>query len=846
MAHDIFNRRHEIIVAGGSLCGFAAAMAARRSGRQVLLVDRRATIGWEITWAFQNRLLDNAALADWRKSKPTAHAKAAGNAVPAMAAELYGRLEAIGAARDGLVSPAAAELELFQMLEEAGVELLLGAVPLAPVAEEKQLCGLLVGGKSGQHLLTCDMLIDATDNLLLSREIGLTVVPAASVSGQLSIMLNCLPEVPVEPLHFGRIGAAADVTVTPCVFTGEARLSLTVDNQDLIAAYLAVPEVLTALRRHPSLQLALVTAIGPELMPTAATHRLAGGPDASARPDEFLPAHPGAIDGAANDPAGRLAIGTQVGQRAALAWKASAVCTRASVGSLLPKSPRETVDVVVAGGGTAGPLAAIAAARQGAKVVLLETMTYLGGMATGGGIHTYYHGVTGGLQDEVDARVAQLSPMFVGDAEIIGRSSQGLLAGFHPDAKKIALLQLATDAGVMLRFDSTMTGAMTEPLKNDAADDRAVARRHPARPVKGPVRVTAALAADPGGMHIYAGKAFIDCTGDGDLAAMAGAEFIMGREGDGLLHAFSQSCGRLVPIDDAGFADPQKPATTPARPRMAIVNFDAGFCDPDDITDLTRARQLGLSHLRRDRWTDEERWTYIAPHLGLRQGRHIVGDYQLTLSDEISGQTFPDVIAYAQSHYDNHAHDVENESDAVIVWTWLLGQWRTPYGCEIPYRCLLPKGVEGLLVACRALAVTVDAHHQLRMQRDMQRIGEAAGIAAAIAARFSVSPRDVNIAAVQAELRKVGALNESQRPKPAIIEQPPQQLVEAALSGDFNGIWQVGFQHAEVMPAVRAKVESNLPAERFWSAIMLAMAGDGTGAPELRATVAEQIGRAHV
>ncbi len=819
MAYDVFERRHEVVVAGGGLCGWAAAMAARRAGRQVLLVDRRATIGWEVSWAFQAQLGQGP-----------------------LAEELYGRLEAKGAARNGFVSPAAAELEIFQMAEEAGVELLLGAVPLAPVAEDGRLCGLLVGGKSGQHLLTCDLLVDATDNMLLARELGASVQQAASTGGEMSIMLNCLPQSPDGPLELGNVGRASGVTVWPAVFGGEARISFRVDSLNITEAYLAVPEVLEVLRRHESLRLALVSAISPQIMPTAPTHQLAAPPqDMGGR---FMVAHPGAGaadgQGAANSIPGRLALGEAAGRRAAEAWAPSTVCTRASVGSLLPKPPHREADVVVVGGGTAGPLAAIAAGRQGASVVLLETMTYLGGMGTGGGIHHYYHGISGGMQDEVDRRTEEMASLFVGHADIVGRSSEGLLAGWHPDAKKIVLLQMALEAGVHLVFDAIMTGAISEKVEDEALNHGTVARRHPARPASAGQRLSAVLAADPAGMQVFHGKVFIDATGDGDLAAMAGAQFNMGRDGDGLMHAFSQSCGRLAAVTEDYLINRDAPGAGIDRPKMVIVNFDAGFCDPDDITDLTRARQLGLKHLRKDRWSDDNRWTYIAPHLGLRQGRQIIGDYQITLLDQIRGQTFPDVVAYAASNFDNHARDYENESDLGALWVWMLGQWHTKYGCEIPYRALLPKGIEGLLVPCRALAVTQDASYQLRMQRDLQRTGEAAGIAAAMAARQGLGLREIDIAAVQDELRKTGSLEVSQRPKPALLSRPSQELTEAGPAGDGQALWQLVFDHGEALPAVRQKLGSNLPAERYWSAVALAMTGDASGAAELRAAVIER------
>ncbi|HOI55752.1 MAG TPA: FAD-dependent oxidoreductase, partial [Phycisphaerae bacterium] len=116
MAYDVFDRKHEILVAGGGLCGWAAALTAARAGRKVLLVSRRAQLGWQIALAHAVRLWDRAA--------PPAGG---------LAAELLSRLAAQGAARDGILCPPAAELMMHQMAQEAGVELLLFAAPLCPV-----------------------------------------------------------------------------------------------------------------------------------------------------------------------------------------------------------------------------------------------------------------------------------------------------------------------------------------------------------------------------------------------------------------------------------------------------------------------------------------------------------------------------------------------------------------------------------------------------------------------------------------------------------------------------------------------------------------------------------------
>jgi len=809
VAYDVLDRKHEIIVAGGGLAGWAAAVTAARAGRKVLLVSRRPNLGWEITSALSADL------------EPGASPLAVG---------ILDRLVARGAARGHVVCPPAVELLLDKVAEEAGVELLLYATPLAPAVADGRVCGLLVGSKSGQHTLRADLLVDATDTRLPSRLAGAPIRTRPDVPGRSTIVLNCAAGDVRDGLTLGDAGKAAHITLRRSVWPGEVRATYDLPTLSAVEAHLAAPDVLALVRdKVPALAAALVTTMSVEPMPLASPVVAEGG-DAALEAKVGAGLLPAGIASDGSTPAALVALGESTGGRAAEVWEDAGDAAAGDVGAALPPPPHEQADVVVAGGGTAGAFAAIAAARQGADTVLIEPLGYLGGIGTGGGIHSYYHGVAGGVQDELDARVAELSPLFAGVHPVVG---------FHPDAKKVALVELACRAGVRLMLGTTVTGVTTEPV-SDAAGRRAVAKAgEAARPA---VRLTSLVAAGPEGACVVEARAFVDSTGDGDVAAMAGAPFAMGRQGDGLLHAFSQSAGHLADPPDAERQSRDVPPGVALR-RFAILNFDAGYVDPDDVADLTRGRRLGLRRLCLERWTPEKRWTYIAPHLGLRQGRQIIGDYQLTLGDEIGGATFADTIAYAVSHYDNHAVDYENESDAGAAWAWLLGQWRTRMGCEVPYRCLLPRGVEGLLVACRALSVTQDAHYQLRMQRDMQRLGEAAGIAAALAARDNTTPRALDVRKVQAVLRGLGALRDADRPQAALPDKTTEQLVADLRSAASAppAVWQLAFRgHDDALPALRRAAEAGEPAARFFASAALALARDAAAVPELIAAVRER------
>lgn len=806
---------YDVAVFGGGLSGFAAAREFARRGRRVALIERRPVLGWEITWAFRSEgALSHSDTTAWF---PDALAAATGMGEP-------------------LFDPPITEMVLDREAASAGIAVLLHAQPVAVAMGDEGIGAAVIGTKSGEIPVWARCFVDATENAILWRLAGSRVVEGAAVPGVLTIVLNRVAESAVNrTLELGDLGACRNVRVRPTLWPGEAAVDLTLDTCNITAARLALPAVLEAIRENvPGLRDALVTSVGNELYPLSAmqleSRKPPGGLRFPARnlfgagiwaPHAELP-HSGTVT--LGD---RLALGANVAETILMAhnrlFHGPAAAAPRPQSQVAP--PSHEADVVVCGGGTAGALAAIAAARHGAKTILIEQSTCLGGIGTGGGIHSYYHGVAGGLQDELDRRVAELAPLF------------GPAAGFHPEAKKVALEQLAAEAGVQIVYDTTITGAQCDSVPSSLP----ASKRDTVELVR---RVRAVVAAGPDGNALYRAKAFVDATGDGDLAAMAGARFTFGRTTDSLPHAYSLAAGRLS--DDG---------------KLLITNFDAGYCDPTDAVDMTRARRHALGHYWRERFDARNRLLYIAPILGLRNSRQIVGDYRITLADEIAGRQFPDVVAYAYSHYDNHGFDYENESDEAMLWVWLLGNWQRRIGCEIPYRALLPAGIEGLLVACRALSMTHDAHNQLRMQRDLQRVGEAAGIAAALAAQRGITPRALPVPDLQAELLKTGALGPRELPRlpePSATEaalheaswMPPQvpalpaaeRIAQLGTEKTSEACWDLIRRGGEALPLLLEAAQAQAPATRFWASVALAMLRRPEAAPELRAALAERRG----
>ena len=457
----------------------------------------------------------------------------------------------------------------------------------------------------------------------------------------------------------------------------------------------------------------------------------------------------------------------------------------------------ETFDVGVVGLGTGGVLAALAAAREGASVGAVELLPVVGGVGTAGGIHLYYFGVEGGLQREIDQRVSAAMPLF---------GSRKNVAGFHPLAKSLIVESMLREANVRI-FPETMLGPAA---------------------LGGNQRIVSAMGFSPGGPISIHAEAWVDSSGDGDLAVAAGVPFERSARSDGQASAFSQGSGRFRWRDGELF--------------LRILNFDAGFVDSINSWDLTRARLRGLEHYLRDEFTDEERPTYIAPLIGVRQSRHLQTLYQVTLADLATRRRFADSVGYTACHFDSHAIDFEFESEESAFWIWGCRNWRLRTGCEIPYRSLIPEGVTNLLIGCRAVGATPDAHQSFRMQRDMQRVGEVAGISAAFAAHFDCKTSDVPYEWLRKKLEESGALKANENTHSGFgyhVEEStfvePSESIEDLIEKTRQGFGIHMFLLTQVGNAATPLLRPLLlePGASWRAALVLAMLGDEAAEPRL-------------
>lgn len=764
-APSVFARAFDCVVCGAGLVGYAAARRLAAAGLDTLLVEPSADLLWESSRALENSAAAPAGHAAWHAWIDT--------------------LRDRGDADRDWFEPAIAEILAADHLARPDTKLraLLHAHPVALELAGGVARALVVATKNGPRRIRARRWIDATETGLLARLADPRATPRAPASLHRGLVLHSLRadalDLAVRPLldrHPGlewlrsrRLGERRlRWTVSPGTPWHRRTVELLGELRALLASAADAPDLLVshcAMRDYPIYAAALAPALAlpanlvvlspslrPEPLATPAERFTLGDSVPTDRPADLAPAAP---DAPASLPA-----------------------------------PAETLaprDVVVAGVGTGGAAAVIAAAREGARVLALEFTALPGGVGTGGGINGYFHGAPGGLQDEIDRRVRELDPLLA--------EPGAHRAGWHHESKKIVLHQLFEECGAEFLGDALLCGVERD----------------------GDGRVLALLVAREGRLLRVPAAAFIDGTGDGDLCVLAGAETALGRPGDGRPLSFSQSAFGVVP-----------------GPRGVLFhgcNFDAGWVDPADPEDLTRARLSGIAqHLHTD-WTREHRIVALAPVLGLRQARQILTDRDVAFADLIAHARFEDSIGEVETVADTHSVDFEFESDELAFYYWTCRGFRHSLRAQLPYRMLLPRGLANVWIACRAAGVSNDAFYGLRMQREMQRFGEAAGIAAARAAAARVGSREIDLPALLSALDRSGSRPAEPLPDPA----PDDAALLAALDQGRPGVhlWRIQRAPERHRAAVRARLDSSDDLVSFQAAAILALWSDPEAEPRL-------------
>lgn len=408
-------------------------------------------------------------------------------------------------------------------------------------------------------------------------------------------------------------------------------------------------------------------------------------------------------------------------------------------------------DLIVVGGGPAGVCAAISAAKLGVDVLLVEKYNALGGAAVNNLVMPFMNYFTK-LNGKKEYLCGGLFLQILKEmGEITGKEDKNL---FDEEVLKLVLNRMSLRYGVTLLFDTTVIGV------NKDGD-----------------KITSINALGKSAFIELTADNFVDATGDAELSMFAGCDYKIGREQDNLCQPMTL-CFRMSGVDKKKFEE-IRPTITPLykefqkkglirNPREDVLifgNHNDGVLhfnttriikmnptDPFEVTaaELEAREQVFEMH----RFLKENvpgfencRVLSTALQIGIRESRKIVGEYTLTQEDLKSLARFDDAIAVVNSDIDIHNPSGSGTSHYIFG----DGEWY-----QIPYRCLLPKGVSNLMVAGRCISSTHEAQASYRIMPFCAEIGQAAGVAVGVAKKNNTSIRKVNINEVQEILRSEG------------------------------------------------------------------------------------------
>ncbi len=437
------------------------------------------------------------------------------------------------------------------------------------------------------------------------------------------------------------------------------------------------------------------------------------------------------------------------------------------------------VDVVVVGAGPAGLGAAIAAARSGAKTLVLDAAGCIGGMATSGGVGPFMtsfdsqgnnmviRGIFRELVDRMEALGGAIQPGKTRNGDSYAsylRIGHNNVGPFKSDILKLVGTRMLQEAGAERMLHTQFVQVLMEGR-----------------------RITGVVVANKDGLGVIQAKVVVDCSGDADVAARAGVDFVLGDRESGNIQPASLFF-RIGNVDTARVTANMKEHWQEIRPFFGPFswllkeyaqdwdNFPRGEIgvyeevDPGvfrvncsrildvDATktgDLTRATEVGqeqclfiFNFLKKHAPGFENAILLnTADTIGIRETRHIQGEYTLTGQEVYDCVLHPDAIACMATCMDTHNKD--NPGGTLHVPD-------KPY-FDVPYGCLVAKGVDNLLVAGRAISADAQAGSAIRMMPSCMAFGQAAGTAAAMAAAADIPVRKVPTDALRNALTRQGA-----------------------------------------------------------------------------------------
>jgi FAD dependent oxidoreductase len=423
-------------------------------------------------------------------------------------------------------------------------------------------------------------------------------------------------------------------------------------------------------------------------------------------------------------------------------------------------------EVAVLGGGPAGIAAAVAAARAGRRTLLIERYGFLGGMGTAAGVtnfcglhanvHGKMHRVVQGIASELLARIDRLGGLNAPHL-IFGKI---LAQAYDTAAYKIAADDLLAHHKVDILFHALGAGVV----------------------MHGDRRINALMVETKAGRQAVRANIFIDCSGDGDLAAWAGAPFEVGDNAGSMLYPSMMFRLNGIDPEKAGEAWRTIPALMDAaeaagthkfprkgaivRPQRSQIEWRVNFTqlkradgkainglEPDDLTrgeiDGRRQAVQAFEFLRTVPGFEKSYIVDLPPQLGIRETRRVVGGYMLSGEDVLGCASFDDSIGV-----NGWPMEVHVAGDVIFKFPPIP---ESRGFNELPYRMLVAKGVDNLLIAGRCASMTHDGQSAARVSGACFAMGEAAGSAAALALSGNTIPRDIGLEKLQQALKQHGA-----------------------------------------------------------------------------------------
>lgn len=740
----------EILVLGSTTAAVSAALAVHRSGRKVAILADKTYFGEDLA----------GALHLWpEEARDCPHPLISG---------------AYAHAGSGTARPAALKRYLEKQLLSAGIPFLFACRPVGLLySAGGVLGGVLAAARTSLFSIRCESVIDATPNGLAGRMAGLQTVarPDRPTSIRWRVFADAVPATWAgrireltpsykQDLKDGqRIYRAFELEIDRLLIEEDVRASshlarsLLIDESVWVTADSfidAPPDVFSGIPLVHSLE-----SLGEDVLQPCPSLWIA---------NQQVPM---AMESISHAPNFLSHLGERVGRQAAASLSSRAKSKAAGCFELKSGGEENGVDfgfsevflrggadsvewaewsfpdwgefeVVVAGGGTAGAPAAIAAARSGAHTLCLEGAHCFGGVGTLGLISSYWFGNKTGFTERLNEEVSR--------HDSLSLSKNGNL--WHPVVKSAIYHQLFKEAGGTGWLESHAFGVQMTGN-----------------------RPAGVLVSTPYGCGWVRAAKFVDATGNADLAAAAGA-----------------SCrlmdGRHAAVQGTGIS-------SRVCPSVLHQNSDHTFVEENDPVGMTSAHVQAREKYPEDFET--------MPFINSRERRQIHGDVEISPLDILSGRTFPDTIFTAKSNFDTHGFIVH----PVFM---VVPPDHKPLAAHVPLRCMLPKGLEGLLVTGLGMSAHRDALPVIRMQADVQNQGYAAGLLAARCALNGEDFRTVDLRAFQQDLVNEGILTI----ETAVQEDSfpmSNEAVAAAAAGSLSDVKTVAILFAHPDLACEGLVE---------------------------------------